>query len=120
MHPLSRSLVLGALLLAAAPVHLSAQARPATARAASRPAAERPFGMLRQQAERQQRWLAQRLDSVLPRLMRQHGVDMWIIPMREYNEDPVFSSIVSPTTFAARRRTIYVFFDQCAAGGRAG
>jgi len=24
---------------------------------------------------------------------------------------------VSPTTFAARRRTIYVFFDKCAAGG---
>ncbi|CAA9327099.1 MAG: FIG00841811: hypothetical protein, partial [uncultured Gemmatimonadaceae bacterium] len=32
-----------------------------------------------------------------------------------YNEDPVFSSIVAPTTFAARRRTIYVFHDRCAA-----
>jgi Xaa-Pro aminopeptidase len=39
--------------------------------------------------------------------------------MREYNEDPVFTSIVSPTTFAARRRTIYVFHDRCAAGGGA-
>lgn len=29
----------------------------------------------------------------------------------EYNEDPVFSSLVSATTFSARRRTIYVFFD---------
>jgi len=28
--------------------------------------------------------------------------------MREYAEDPVFWSIVSPTTFAARRRSIYV------------
>jgi hypothetical protein len=43
---------------------------------------------------------------------------MWVIPMREYNEDPTFSSLVSPTTFAARRRTIYVFFDKCAAAGR--
>jgi Xaa-Pro aminopeptidase len=52
------------------------------------------------------------METVLPALMRKHGVDMWIIPMREYNEDPVFSSIVAPTTFAARRRTIYVFVDR--------
>ena len=57
----------------------------------------------------QQRWLQQRMDSVLPALMRKHGVEFWVVPMREYNEDPVFTSIVSPTTFAARRRTIYVF-----------
>jgi Xaa-Pro aminopeptidase len=37
------------------------------------------------------------------------------MPMREYNEDPVFVALVSPNTFAARRRTIYVFFDKCAA-----
>src|SRR5207247_3661865 len=33
------------------------------------------------------------------------------------NEDPVFWSISAPETFAARRRTIYVFFDKCAAAG---
>jgi hypothetical protein len=44
--------------------------------------------------------------------MREHGVQMWIVPVREYNEDPVFFSLVSPTTMAARRRTIYVFFDR--------
>jgi len=54
--------------------------------------------------------------TVLPALMRKHKVDMWVVPMREYNEDPVFSSIVSPTTFAARRRTIYLFFDPCGPG----
>src|SRR5436190_9518418 len=74
----------------------------------------RPFGTLREQAETQQAWLSQRMDSVLPATMRRHGVEMWIVPMREYNEDPVFTSIVSPTTFAARRRTIYVFYDPCA------
>jgi Xaa-Pro aminopeptidase len=47
--------------------------------------------------------------------MRKHGIDMWVVPMREYNEDPVFRAIVAPETFAARRRTIYVFFDRCAA-----
>src|SRR5574341_2191889 len=76
------------------------------------PTATRPLGTLRQQADIQQDWLRYRLDSVLPRLMRQYGVQMWIIPMREYNEDPVFWSLVSATTFAARRRTIYVFFDR--------
>jgi Xaa-Pro aminopeptidase len=76
------------------------------------PAQERPFGTLRDQAATQQQWLQLRLDRVLPRLMREHGVDMWIIPAREYNEDPVFWSIVSPTTMAARRRTIYVFHDR--------
>jgi hypothetical protein len=77
---------------------------------------ERPFGTLREQADLQQSWLKLRLERVLPRLMREQGVDMWVMPVREYNEDPVFWSIVSPTTMAARRRTIYVFFDRGAAG----
>ena len=42
----------------------------------------------------QQAWLEEAHDTVLPALMRKHGVDMWVVPMREYNEDPVFSSIV--------------------------
>jgi hypothetical protein len=79
---------------------------------------QRPFGTMREQAEMQQRWLEQRLKTVLPALMRRNGVDMWVMPMREYNEDPVFPALVSPTTMAARRRTIYVFFDRCAAAGQ--
>ncbi len=78
----------------------------------------RPFGTQREQAAMQQAWLRMRLETVLPGLMRRHGIDMWVVPMREYNEDPVFSSLVSPETFAARRRTIYVFFDRCASAGR--
>ena len=74
--------------------------------------ANRPLGTLREQAVLQQQWLQYRLDSVLPRLMRQHGIEMWIVAMREYNEDPVFWSLVSPTTMFARRRTIYVFTDR--------
>src|SRR6218665_3682548 len=74
----------------------------------------RPFGTLREQAALQQEWLKARLHTFLPRLMRTHGIDMWVVTMREYNEDPVFSAIVGPETFAARRRTIYVFFDKCA------
>jgi hypothetical protein len=76
---------------------------------------QRPFGTQREQAALQQQWLQKRLDTFLPGLMRQYGIDMWVVPMREYNEDPIFKAIVAPETFAARRRTIYVFFDRCAA-----
>ena len=86
---------------------------------ATLPAVQRPFGTLREQAALQQAWLKQRLDAFLPALMRKHGVDLWVVPMREYNEDPVFTAITAPETFAARRRTIYVFFDRCAATGAA-
>lgn len=99
------------LLYAAAPLG----AQRAESRLADR---RRPFGTLREQAAREQRWLETRMKTVLPALMRAHGIDMWIVPMREYAEDPVFSSMVSPTTFAARRRTIYVMFDTCSASGR--
>ena len=67
---------------------------------------------LREQARIQQEWLRLRVERMLPKLMRENNVRMWIVPMREYNEDPVFSSLVSATTFAARRRTIYVFYDR--------
>lgn len=77
----------------------------------------RPFGTLRQQAETQQAWLKERLEVNLPKVMREQGVDMWVVAMREYNEDPVFRALVSASTFAARRRTIYVFFDRGPAQG---
>ncbi|MBL0169797.1 MAG: aminopeptidase P family protein [Gemmatimonadaceae bacterium] len=84
------------------------------ARTSGSPAADtlRPFGTLRDQAFRQQKWLELRMERTLPALMRRAGVDMWVVPMREYAEDPLFTAITSPTTFAARRRTIYVFFDK--------
>src|SRR5687767_15443992 len=77
----------------------------------------RPFGTVRELAAMQQDWLRKRMDTFVPTLMRKHGADMWVIPMREYTEDPVFVAITAPETFAARRRTIYVFFDKCAASG---
>lgn len=102
--------------LRSVPVALSLLAAGSGA-ASAQVAPERPFGALREQAALQQEWLKQRLDTFLPALMRAHGIDLWVVPMREYNEDPVFLAITSPTTFAARRRTIYVFFDRCAAAG---
>jgi Xaa-Pro aminopeptidase len=72
----------------------------------------KPLPPLREQAEIQQQWLKLRLERVLPKLMREHGAQMWLVICREYNEDPVFFSLVSPNTLAARRRTIYLFFDR--------
>ncbi|MFQ5536241.1 MAG: M24 family metallopeptidase [Gemmatimonadota bacterium] len=73
------------------------------------PAHIHPLPPVRDQAAEMQGWVRARLERVLPALMAEYGVDMWILSMREYGEDPVFWSIKAPTTFAARRRSIYVF-----------
>ena len=76
------------------------------------PAEVRPLPTLQEQNEEQLTWISARLDRVLPRLMEKHDVDLWVLSMREYAEDPVFWSIAAPTTFAARRRSIYLFHLQ--------
>jgi Metallopeptidase family M24 len=100
-------LLLGLLTLAS-----SSNPEPAPSPAIEPTAKIHPLPSLRDQAGEQQAWLARRLSDVLPKVMREHGVEMWILSMREYAEDPVFFSLASPTTFAARRRSIYVFHDQ--------
>ncbi len=62
-------------------------------------------------AEVQNNWLHYRLDNVVPELMRRADIDMWVIIAREYNEDPVITSMLPATWQSARRRTILVFFD---------
>jgi len=66
---------------------------------------------LRQQAAVQDAWLAKRLDMVVPRLMRENSVDMWVLVAREYLEDPVVATMLDARSIHARRRTILVFFD---------
>lgn len=65
----------------------------------------------REQNELVTPWIRKRFDTVLPGLMTREGIDMWIIPTREYNEDPVFASMSPLTYFASRRRTILVFYN---------
>ena len=50
-----------------------------------------------------------RFDNLLPRLMDETGIDMWVIITREYNEDPVIKTLLPPTWLNARRRTILAF-----------
>jgi len=56
--------------------------------------------------------LEDRLDNLLPQLMRRSGIDMWIVISREYNEDPVMKTMLPATWLSARRRTILVFYDK--------
>jgi Xaa-Pro aminopeptidase len=70
-----------------------------------------PLPTVREQDRVRQEWLKLRLERVLPAAMRRHGVAMWIVVCREYNEDPAFFSLVSPSVMAARRRTVLVFND---------
>ncbi|UVO52164.1 aminopeptidase P family protein [Sphingomonas sp. SUN019] len=75
-----------------------------------------PVLPLRERAKVQDAWLAERLDTVVPRLMRGAGVDMWVLVAREYVEDPVVATMLDAESFSARRRTILMFFDP--GGGR--
>ena len=99
----SRAFALVALLL---PGAVTAQAPANVPEGAA--ARYHPLPTLREQAAEQQAWLEMRMDRILPELMAEYDARMWILSMREYAEDPVFWSITSPTTFAARRRSIYV------------
>ena len=56
--------------------------------------------------------LTDRLETLLPRLMREVGIDMWLVINREYVEDPVYLTLVPEPVFAARRTTMLVFFDR--------
>ncbi len=54
--------------------------------------------------------LEDRFNNLLPNLMDNVGIDMWILITREYNEDPVVRTMLPATWLNARRRTILVFF----------
>lgn len=55
------------------------------------------------------RMLSHRLDHLLPKLMKESGLDMWLVINREYGEDTLFYTLVPEPTFAARRTTLLVF-----------
>jgi Xaa-Pro aminopeptidase len=70
-----------------------------------------PIPSLREQAELRDRWTAERLDTIVPALMREQGIDMWVLIAREYLEDPVLATMLDARSMHARRRTILVFHD---------
>ena len=46
----------------------------------------------REQAELENRILAERLDTIVPTIMREEGIDLWLLVAREYFEEPVGGS----------------------------
>jgi Xaa-Pro aminopeptidase len=68
---------------------------------------------LRSRAARHDALVRQRLDRLVPGLMRRAGVDAWVVAGREYNEDPVLQTMLPSTWLGtARRRTILLFLDR--------
>ncbi|MBN1223167.1 MAG: M24 family metallopeptidase [Candidatus Aminicenantes bacterium] len=67
---------------------------------------------LRERADVMNEWLEWRLDNIVPMVMRREGIDMWLIINREYNEDPVYMSMVPEPHMAARRTSILIFHDR--------
>ena len=50
-----------------------------------------------------------RIDNIMPQVMKETGIDMWLILAAEYNEDPVFKTIVPGANANAARLTCIVF-----------
>ncbi len=64
---------------------------------------------MRERIEPENNMLQHRLDELLPGLMQETGIDMWLVLAREYAEDPVYFSLVPQPGFAARRTTMLIF-----------
>jgi Xaa-Pro aminopeptidase len=67
---------------------------------------------LKEQARVCDGWLRERLTTLLPELMRRERIDMWLVVCEEYNEDPVYLSLVPFASLSARRLTLLAMFDR--------
>ena len=65
----------------------------------------------RERAALENRILAERLDTIIPQIMREEGIDLWLLVAREYFEEPVVATMLDAENMHARRRTILVFHD---------
>ncbi len=106
-----------AMAALALPSATLAQAIPVTAvRMSETEQARPPLPDLLSQRERAQvvnRILEERLETIIPQIMREEGVDLWVLMAREYFEDPVTASMLDAKSMSARRRTILIFHDPC-------
>lgn len=66
---------------------------------------------IREQVETVNRITMLRLDTLLPRIVRETGFDMWIILTQEDNVDAVFRTMIPMDTWN-RRDLILVFYDR--------
>jgi len=102
-HLLAAAAVLVASPAFAAPIGMSdtEQAAPAVP----------PILSARERAETENRILSERLETVIPAIMRAEGIDLWLLVAREYFEEPVVATMLDAENVHARRRTILIFHD---------
>ncbi len=70
---------------------------------------ERDILPLKKQYEIQDEILKDRLESLMPKLLKEQGVDMWLVICREYNEDPVYKSLTPSLVKTASRLSCLAF-----------
>lgn len=110
-----RARMLAGLALAALPLHADAWAQGPGPTGLSQtevavpalPAILSP----RERAATENRILRERLDTVIPQIMRAEGIDLWLLVAREYFEEPVVATMLDAENMHARRRTILIFHD---------
>ena len=66
---------------------------------------------LRERARVYNEILEWRLDNILPTIMREEGIEMWVVINFEYDEDPVYMTLVPEPIMCARRLSILIFHD---------
>jgi hypothetical protein len=70
---------------------------------------EKDIRTIREQYRIRDEILKDRLENLMPRLMKECGVEMWMVIGREYNEDPVFKTLVPSHVKTASRLSCLVF-----------
>ena len=65
---------------------------------------------MEERAKVRDQWLKERFETIMPRLMKREGIDMWVLISREYNEDPVLKTMLPANWLAARRTTMLVIY----------
>lgn len=71
---------------------------------------------VRQQASIVNELLSDRINNLLPILMKRHQMDCWVMITREYNEDPIVKTFLPAEWLSARRTTMLVFYNNPASG----
>lgn len=64
---------------------------------------------LKEQYALKDQCLKERLEIILPQVMEDADVDMWIVASKEYHEDPTFKAMVPAEYLTARRITMFAF-----------
>lgn len=70
---------------------------------------EKDIYPMRKQHEIRDEILKDRLENLMPKLLKETGVEMWLVICREYNEDPVYKSLTPSLVKTASRLSCLAF-----------